>query len=184
MHRKKALQKGFFFYLFIYFFFFLGFLKYADPSMVAVEHLKHAIWHVVTGGGLRSVVRKLDARVRQKGMQTRGERPMLSLAVEVCSGDGSRSARKMAAVRKSGAMASSVEKGLSKEALVDLGRSLGFPSADPRNLVNRLASYMEGGISSSSLRLERDTQNGRLQCRYGKKSRVSIYGTQNFYYRD
>ncbi|KAJ4962294.1 hypothetical protein NE237_022233 [Protea cynaroides] len=46
------------------------------------------------------------------------------------------------AVCKSGAMAKSVKISPNKEGFIDMGRSLGFPSADPMNLVKQLAPHV------------------------------------------
>ncbi|KAJ4968001.1 hypothetical protein NE237_014702 [Protea cynaroides] len=49
----------------------------------------------------------------------------------------------VAAVCKSGAMAKSVKIGPNKEGFTDMGRSLGFPFADPMNLVKQLAPHAD-----------------------------------------
>ncbi|KAJ4974127.1 hypothetical protein NE237_007301 [Protea cynaroides] len=57
----------------------------------------------------------------------------------------------MAVVRNSNAMANSVETSPNKEGFVDMGRSLGFPSVDPRNLGKQVLSHVDVGSSSGVL---------------------------------
>ncbi|KAJ4979300.1 hypothetical protein NE237_010080 [Protea cynaroides] len=49
----------------------------------------------------------------------------------------------VAVVCKSGAMAKSMKIGPNKEGFADMGRSLGFPSVDPMNLVKQLAPHTD-----------------------------------------